>query len=153
MLYYYITKKQSRPGNVEFHWFPCSKTRFLSQWPENPTVCHDIEMAGCRVVCSMALWGWEALKMSLYPISLLFKSTKNGAAQVSSCTIGGWLGKCWISSVFMLKITFCFTVTRESNHMPWYWNGGVSGGPLYHTVGVGSFENVPIPDFATFVFL
>ena len=56
------------PGNVEYHRFPCSKSRFVSQWPENPTICHDIEMAWGLVVCSMTLWQWRALETSLYPI-------------------------------------------------------------------------------------
>ena len=56
------------PGNVEYHRFPCSKSRFVSQWPENPTICRDIEMAWGLVVCSMTLWQCRALETSLYPI-------------------------------------------------------------------------------------
>ena len=75
--------------NVEIHHFSNFKTRFLSLWPENPTICDDIEMARYAVVCSTSLWGWEALKMSLYLISPLLEFSKNGAAQDSTCTIGG----------------------------------------------------------------
>ena len=57
--------------NVEFQHFSNFKTRFSSQWPENPTVCHDIEMAGCLVVYSITQWGWGALKTSPYPLSQL----------------------------------------------------------------------------------
>ena len=56
--------------------------------------------------------------------------------------------KCWVSSISLFKITFCFTVARESNHMPWYWNGVGSGGLLYDTVAVESLRNVPISDFS-----
>ena len=55
--------------------------------------------------------------------------------------------KCWVSSISPFKITFCFTVAQESNHMPWYWNGVGSGGLLYDTVAVESLRNVPISDF------
>ena len=60
------------PGNVEYHRFPRSKSRFVSQWPENPTICRDTEMAWCLVVCSMILWQCRALETSLYPIFRFF---------------------------------------------------------------------------------
>ena len=75
--------------NVEFQYFFIFKTRFLSQWPENLTICDDIEMARYAVVCSTSLWGWEALKMSLYLIWPLLEFSKNDAAQGSTRTIGG----------------------------------------------------------------
>ena len=41
---------------LNFITFPFSKHVFF-QWPENPTICDDIEMARYAVVCSTSLWG------------------------------------------------------------------------------------------------
>ena len=55
--------------NVEFQHFSNFKTRFSSQWSENPTVCDDIEMARYAVVSSIIPWGCRGLKSPASPTS------------------------------------------------------------------------------------
>ena len=55
--------------NVEIHHFSNFKTRSVSQWPENPTICDDIEMARYAVVSSIIPLGCRGLKSPASPIS------------------------------------------------------------------------------------
>ena len=55
--------------NVEIHHFSNFKTRSVSQWPENPTICDDIEMARYAVVSSIIPWGCRGLKSPASPTS------------------------------------------------------------------------------------
>ena len=55
--------------NVEFQHFSNFKTRFSSQWCENPTVRDDIEMARYAVVSSIIPWGCRGLKSPASPSS------------------------------------------------------------------------------------
>ena len=48
--------------NVEFQHFSNFKTCLSSQWPENPTVCDNIEMARYAEVSSIIPWGCRGLK-------------------------------------------------------------------------------------------
>ena len=63
------SSKIASAENVEFQHFSNFKTRFSSQWPENPTVCDDIEMARYAVVSSIIPWGCRGLKSPASPTS------------------------------------------------------------------------------------
>ena len=79
-LYYYseILLSGASAANVEFHHFSIFKTRSVSQWPENPTICDDIEMARYAVVSSIIPWGCRGLKSPASPTSpFYFRGSEN----------------------------------------------------------------------------